>query len=331
MGRTDDAFVSNDPEDFQYVGDLGVTDTLDLKWDSVLPLAEAGKNLFNGITQGEISDIYAGAADLLGNAVSYAIDPLNWLISAGLTFLIDFIQPLEDLLSLFTGNAERIEAYAGKWKQLGEALVPLGEAVRQAATDELIEWKGRDAEAAKARLISFSEGIKATAGEAASIAGLLTLFSKIMAAAQQIIIGIIATLVEWMIIEWTAAMAASVPTMGASVAAAGTATTVQATAATSRAVRIVDKVISLLNRIRALLGKILPAALKRNVGESVIKFSGASATWSTVARIGADVLADPSSYIGPFVNTSTGAWKNQEAGDPPLSDRQIDEALDPNR
>jgi len=106
---------------------------------------------------------------------------------------------------------------------------------------------------------------------------------------------------------------------------------VQATAATSRAVRIVDKVISLLNRIRALLAKILPSALKRNVGESVVKFSGASATLSTVARIATDVVTEPSSYIGPFTNVSTGVWKREEAGAPPMSDQEIDEALDPNR
>lgn len=105
----------------------------------------------------------------------------------------------------------------------------------------------------------------------------------------------------------------------------------QATPATSRAVRIVDKVISLLNRIRALLAKILPSALKRNVGESVVKFSGASATLSTVARIATDVVTEPSSYIGPFTNVSTGVWKREEAGAPPMSDQEIDEALDPNR
>ena len=325
-----DAYLSNDDNDSQYAGDLGITDAVDTEWSSVTPMGEAMKNAYTGVTEGEMSDIFAAGADFIANAASFEIDPLNWLISAGLTFLIDFVQPLEDLLSLFTGNAERIEGYAKTWEQLGAALSPLADATQQAAADGLVEWEGKDAEAAKARLIDFGWGIRATGREASAIAGLLTLFSKIMAAAQQIIIGIMATLIEWMIIEWAAAMAAAGPTMGASVAAAGTATAVQATNATSRAVRIVDQVVSLLSRIGALLSKILPGALKANVASSVVKFAGASPVASTAVRVGGSVLGDAANFIGPGGNVATGIWKNADADDPPAP-AEIDRALDPSR
>lgn len=329
----DDAYLSNNSADGgQYAGNLGITDAVDYKWDSVVPLGETGKNLtvgtYTGITEGDWSDAWAGLSDLGGNVVSFVADPLNWLISAGLTFLVDFIQPLEDLLSLVTGNAERMEPYAGQWEELGRALVPLAAAIRQAATDDLIEWAGRDATAAKARLMEFADAVEATGGEAASISGLLTLFSKIMAAAQQLILGIIATLIEWMIIEWAAAMAAAAPTMGGSVAVAGAATGVQATVATSRAVRIIDKVVSLLTKVRGLLERVLPTALQAKVGASVFRFEGSSATLSTLARIGGDVLADPKGYGGVISNVSTGLWKHLASDEPDRSDQQIDDALD---
>lgn len=331
MTTTDDndAYLSNNSDDGgQYAGNLGITDAVDYKWDSVVPLGETGKNIYTGITQHDMVDLWAGASDLTGNVISFVADPLNWLISAGLTFLIDFVQPLEDLLSLVTGNAERMEPYAEQWEQLGQALVPLAAAIRQAATDELIEWAGRDAAAAKKRLLEFADAVEATGGEAASISGLLTLFSKIMAAAQQLIIGIIATLIEWMIIEWAAAMAAAAPTMGGSIAAAGAATGVQATVATSRAVRIIDKVVGLLVKIGRVLRQALPPVLRSKVGESVVRFSGSSATLSTVARIGADALADWRGWTGPFSNVTTGGAKNETAGGPKMTDQQIDDALD---
>jgi hypothetical protein len=328
----DDAYLSNNSDDgSQYAGNLGITDAIDHKWDSVVPLGEAGKNIYTGITEGEMVDLWAGASDLIGNGIAFVADPLNWLISAGLTFLIDFVQPLEDLLSLVTGNAERMEPYAEQWEQLGKALVPLAAAIRQAATDDLIEWAGQDATAAKTRLLEFADAVQATGGEAASISGLLTLFSKIMAAVQQLIIGIIATLIEWMIIEWAAAMAAAAPTMGGSVAAAGAATAVQSTVATTRAVRIIDRVVDLLVKIGRVLERALPPALRSKVGESVVQFSGASATLSTVARIGGDVMKDWRSWTGPFSNVTTGGAKNGMADGPGMSDQQIDEALDVNR
>lgn len=331
MTSTDDndAYLSNNTgAGSQYAGDLGITDAVDLGPGSVLPMGEAVKNLYTGISQGEWSDISSGVADFAANAFAVWADPLNWLISAGLTFLIDFVQPLEDLLSLVTGNSEQMEPYAGQWQQLGAALVPLAAAVRQAATDELIEWAGRDATAAKDRLLEFADAIEATGGEAASISGLLTLFSKIMAAAQQIIIGILATLIEWMIVEWAMAMAAAVPTMGGSVAAAGAATGVQATVATTRAVRVMDRVVQLLLRIRELMTRVLPAPLMAQVGRSVVGFRGSAAVLSTVGRIAGGVLSDPGGYAGPGVNLGTGIWKNQQAGDSSMSDEQIDAGLD---
>ncbi|MCW3817244.1 hypothetical protein ONA91_22585 [Micromonospora sp. DR5-3] len=331
MTTTDDndAYLSNNSDDGgQYAGNLGITDAIDYKWDSVLPMAEAAKNLYTGISEGEWTDIKAGVLDFAANGVAVWIDPLNWLISAGLTFLIDFVQPLEDLLSLVTGNAERMEPYAEQWEQLGKALVPLAAAVRQAATDELIEWAGRDAAAAKTRLLEFADAIEATGGEAASISGLLILFSKLMAAAQQIIIGILATLIEWMIVEWAIAMAAAAPTMGGSVAAAGAATGVQATVATTRAVRVMDRVVQLLLRIRDLMARVLPAGLMANVGKSVVQFRGSSATLSTAFRITGSVLRDPGGYVGPGVNAETGLTKYLTAGDSSMSDQQIDDALD---
>lgn len=331
MTSTDDndAYLSNNTDDgSQYAGNLGITDALDLGPDSVLPLGEATKNIYTGIQAHEWSDVASGVADLAANGFAFAVDPLNWLISAGLTFLIDFVQPLEDLLSLVTGNAERMEPYAEQWQQLGAALVPLAGAVRQAATDELIEWAGRDATAAKARLLEFADAIEATGGEAASISGLLTLFSKLMGAAQQIIIGILATLIEWMVVEWAIAMAAAAPTMGGSVAAAGAATGVQATVATSRAVRVMDRVVTLLLRIRELMARVLPAPLMAKVGKSVVDFRGSAAVLSTVARITGGVLRDPGGYAGPGVNLGTGLWKNHAAGEADMSDQDIDHALD---
>ncbi|MFJ8580228.1 hypothetical protein [Micromonospora sp. NPDC093277] len=327
----DDAYLSNNsPADGQYAGNLGITDAIDYRWDSVVPLAGSVKSLYTGISEGEMTDVWAGATDLIGNAVTFAADPLNWLITAGLSFLIDFVQPLEDLLSLVTGNAERIEPYGGQWEQLGRALVPLAAAIRQAATDDLIEWAGRDATAAKTRLLEFADAVEATGGEAASIAGLLTLFSKIMTAAQQLVIAIIATLIEWMIIEWAVAMAAAAPTFGGSVAAAGAATGVQATVATSRAVRIIDKVVSLLLKIGRLLERVLPAALQAKVASSVIDI-GSSATLSTVGKIGIGVLADWRNWVSPLSAASTGIAGAVTSDGPGMTDQQIDDALDVER
>lgn len=326
-----DAFLSNNKDDGDgYHGNLGITDAVDTKPSSVVPFWSDGEGIYKGISKGEWDEAVAGAGDILGNAVAFAMDPLNWLISAGLTFIIDFFQPLEDLLSLVTGNSERLQPYADKWKEMAAALPPLGDAIVQAATDHLVEWQGKDADAAKKKLTEFAAAVKATGGEADSISGLLSLFSAIMNAAQQIIIGILATLIEWAIITWTAAMAAAAPTFGGSVAAAGTATTVEVTVSTSRAVSTIDRVVTILNKLGGMLEKILPGALKSRVGSSVVQF-GAEATLKNLGKISLSTLTDPRGLISPIVTLGSGIYKGATSDGSDMSDEQIDDALDKNK
>ncbi|HEY1177365.1 MAG TPA: hypothetical protein VGF17_14510 [Phytomonospora sp.] len=329
MTDENDAYVSNDDADSQYAGNLGITNAVDTDPVSTIPLVEAGKNTWEGITQGDMDALTAGVLDFAGNAIAFVSDPLNWLITAGLTFVIDFFQPLEDLLSLVTGNAERVEGYANKWKQAAEALPALGDAAKQAADDGLIGWKGKDATAAKARIGTFGEAIKATGEEVNAVASLLVLFSKLMSAAQQIIIGLIATLVEWMIVTWVAAMAAAVPTAGASTAAAGTASVAATATQTSRAVKIIDTVVTFLTKIGKFLNKLLPPKLRQNVLNNVTELQAFRAfDVRTAMQVMGNSLKGWTTYSGSAASAGAGAEQAATNSGPDMSEQDIENGLD---
>ena len=210
----------------------------------------------------EIADIGGGVGDLAANVVAYVADPLNFLISTGLTFLVDVVQPLEDLLGLVTGNAERMDAEIARWGRVSAALVPLSTEIRQAADQGLLGWQGDTADAAKQRLHEFTDGVTGLADEVQKLSVIMSIAKTLMAIAQGLVIGVLSTLVEWLVFTWTAAMAAAIPTAGASTAAAGAATTVEVAGATTRAVRFVDRVITLLGRLRAVLTRMHPERMK---------------------------------------------------------------------
>lgn len=210
----------------------------------------------------ELADIGGGVADLGANIVAYVADPLNFLISSGLTFLVDVVQPLEDLLGLVTGNAERMDAEIARWGRVAAALTPLADEVRQAADQGLVGWQGRTADAAKQRLHEFTDGVTGLADEVQKLTVIMSIAKTLMAIAQGLVIGVLSTLVEWLVFTWSAAMAAAIPTAGASTAAAGAATTVEVAKSTSRAVRFVDRVITLLDRLRAMLTRMHPERMK---------------------------------------------------------------------
>ena len=211
----------------------------------------------------ELAAIAGSAADLGLNVVVYLADPLNFLITAGLTFLIDVVQPLEDLLGWVTGNPERMEAEIAKWDRVGNALEPLAKELRAAAEQGLIGWEGRSAEAAKARLVEFSEGMASVGNDVKQLQMIMGIAKTVMEVAQAFVIGLIATFVEWLVFTWTAALAAAAPTFGASTAAAGAATGVQGGIVATRAASFISRVVAILKRLRTVLYRMHPRAMRR--------------------------------------------------------------------
>ncbi len=232
---------------------------------SALPgAASSGTKIAHGDAEwDELFAIGGGFADLGLNVAVYFADPLNFLISAGLTFLIDVVQPLEDLLGLVTGNPERMDGEIAKWDRVANALEPLAKEVREAAEQGLIGWEGKAAAEAKARLIEFSEGVGSVGNDVKQLMYIMSLAKTLMEVAQAFVIGLIATFVEWLVWTWTAALAAAVPTAGASTAAAGAATGVQGALASSRAAAFITRVVNILKRLRGVLYKMHPRIMAR--------------------------------------------------------------------
>jgi len=305
---------------------------------SGLPQAvSAGAKMVNGDGDwGELFNIAGSLGDLGINVYMYAVDPLNALLSAGLTFLIDVIQPLEDLLGLVTGNPERMEGEIAKWERVGNALAPLAEEILQATREGLVGWQGEAAAAAKKRLEEFAGGVAGIQGDVQQLVFILNTAKLLMDVAQAFVIGLIATFVEWLIITWVPAMAAAVPTAGASTAAAGAATTAQGAMVVSRGTTFVSRVAAILNRLRAVLMKMHPRIMRRvqtsfqrrEAGRFVSGWVGAGPALKSSAL-------DFRTWMGPAdkaINTGANEIKRgMDALDDRMSDEELDRRLDPDK
>jgi hypothetical protein len=220
-------------------------------------LAVGGAKLKNGDAEwSDLLSIAGSAADTGLNVLVYAADPLNFLISAGLTFLIDVVQPLDDLLGLVTGNPERMEGESAKWERVATALDPLAQELRDIAEKGLVGWEGKAAAEAKARLLEFAEGMGDLANDIAKLQMIMNIAKMLMEIAQAFLIGVMATFVEWLVYTWTAALAAAGPTLGGSTAAAGAATGIEGALVSSRAATFITRIVELLKRLRTVLGRI---------------------------------------------------------------------------
>ncbi|MDQ0377563.1 hypothetical protein [Amycolatopsis thermophila] len=219
------------------------------------------------------------AANTIGSIVS---DPLGWLISNGVSFLISWIEPLNDMLDLVTGDPDALQSGADTFNKLGTEIEKLREETEQLLAEGLSDWDGPAAAAAGKRLAEFRDGVSGTAGATGEIATLLAVSSAVMSVIKDVITSIISDLVEWLIVTWLAALAASTFTFGGSVVAAEGTTAVEAGMATSKAGRwvqrvqaIIQKLKGLVDKIKAFIGripqKLVDGTLTENLGESAAK------------------------------------------------------------
>lgn len=345
-GNLKDSDVTNDGEPGGVFSlDIGGYDVLRLDAAKDVPgfpgipgAISAGMKWADGDSDwSELFNIAGSVGDLAANAVVYAADPLNWLISAGLSFLIDVVQPLEDMLGLVTGNAERMEGEIAKWDRVAGALVPLAEEIRTATANGLLTWEGRTADAARTRLAEFADGVDGIANDVKKVVMVLNLAKLLMEALQALIIGVLATFIEWLVFTWVAAMAAAVPTAGASTAAAGAATGVQAGIATSRGTAILSRGVGILRQLRGVLTKLHPSTMRRVQTTFQPRIAGKfTSGWIGSGQALINSLADWRAWAGTIDKALvTGANEIKRGVDysraDRLSDEEMDRSLDPDR
>ncbi|GIF71500.1 hypothetical protein [Asanoa siamensis] len=303
-----------------------------------LPQAvSAGAKMVNGDGDwGELFNIAGSAGDLGINVAMYAVDPLNALLSAGLSFLIDVVQPLEDLLGLVTGNPERMEGEIAKWERVGNALEPLAKEILEATREGLVGWQGEAADAARARLEEFAGGVAGIQGDVQQLVFILNTAKLLMDVAQAFVIGLIATFVEWMIMTWLPALAAAVPTAGASTAAAAAATTAQGAIVTTRGVTFIQKVAQIIIRLRGVLYRMHPRIMRRVQASFQLRVNGRFASgWVGSGTALRQSATDFRTWMGPAdkaLNTAGNEGKRLfEGQDEKMSDEELDRRLDPDR
>lgn len=228
---------------------------------------QAGRSLGQDIADGnvlaagkDVWDIGGLAKDVSafvgGHSGAVLGDPLEALIEAGLSFLIDLVAPLKQALDLVTGDSDGLTAKADHWNQVGTSLRALGPAVGEEAARTQGSWTGAAGDAFRGKLADFERGVTSVAGQADHVADLLRVSATLMDGAQGLIKSIIASWVEYAILTEAAAAASALFTFGASEAAGQAAVAGEAAVACGRGAETVGQTSSLLERVARMIGQV---------------------------------------------------------------------------
>jgi hypothetical protein len=291
-----------------------------------------------GANWSELTSIGGTVASMYGTVAAIGADPLNWLISQGLGFLIDWIQPLQDAIGYVTGNPERMDADMAKWARVQKALVPLSQEVRDAANAGLVTWEGEAAGAAKTKLNDFADGVLGVANDVSLIQTIMGVAKMLMELAYNFVLGLIAEFVEWMIMVWIPALASAPVTFGASTAAAGTATAVRAASTGSRATRFIARVNQILFKLKNVLYKLRKSGMENALRKFQKRDSGRYAGYKSASNVVRDFVTDRNRVFSPSSPSSWGGvaggvgraadnYCDWRSSDHQLSDDEIERKL----
>ncbi|WP_335992000.1 hypothetical protein [Glycomyces sp. MUSA5-2] len=188
--------------------------------DTVEKIQKVGRAENAGELIGAVADVSNSLLGTLNDVAQAITDPLMFLISAGLDFLISLIQPIDDLVGMVTGNGERMNQEIQRWDPIKDALPPIGEAVAKVPEEMLTAWSGKDGDAAREKIAEFAEAVVDVGDKIQVMQGLLQLTELIATLIRKTLLDIAGKWASQQIITWAAAGPLSAVTFGGAAVAA---------------------------------------------------------------------------------------------------------------
>jgi hypothetical protein len=149
-------------------------------WHTGINLIDDAASCYEGVSSGSWIEGGIGALGTALDLLTIAMNPVGTLISYGLNWLIEHVQPLQDALNQLAGDADQIAAYAQTWKNIGNAVGKAGKDLGDAVATQTANWTGSAADAyrdhVKTRVDALSTAATCanTVGSAVQIVGVIT-------------------------------------------------------------------------------------------------------------------------------------------------------------
>lgn len=167
-----------------------------------LPLADDYKGIKDAIESGSWIDGSVAGIGAALDVASIAIDPFSTLLSMGIEWAIEQVEPLKQALDWLAGDPEIIETHAMTWDNMANELFSIAEDLKARLTGDLNDWHGQAADSYRDILAVNIDvaGIFAgtAAGMGAATRGAGTLVQMIREVVRAFIADCIAKVVVWL-------------------------------------------------------------------------------------------------------------------------------------
>ncbi|MEJ2853488.1 MULTISPECIES: WXG100 family type VII secretion target [unclassified Saccharothrix] len=229
-------------------------------------------------------DIGLGVAGVGLEALSFVVDPLGSLLSAGVSWLIEHVKPLSDALDWLAGNADVVASHAATWKNAAKAVAEVRDDYTRDVADDTAGWVGQAGDAYRAVAKNNAEVLAGASTAADGFGSAVEMAGIVVAVVREVVRDLTADLVG-RLISWAAEVAFTL----------GLATPVVVAQASAAVARWGAKIGDILKKLVRTISKLIP--LLRKLGDVFAKVRKVLDDLKTPARSG-DELPRPGQTCG---------------------------------
>ncbi|MEU6247561.1 hypothetical protein [Glycomyces sp. NPDC047010] len=133
-------------------------------------IVESYSDLAIAIDSGSWVDASVAGLGAALETVGAVIDPIGTLAAAGVGWLIEHVEPLQEALDMLAGNPDLVEAHAMTWDNVADECFALSEAMEGFVDNDIEGWDGDAADAYRDKGDANADAMGCIGGTALSLA-----------------------------------------------------------------------------------------------------------------------------------------------------------------
>ncbi|MFD2420482.1 DUF6531 domain-containing protein [Amycolatopsis pigmentata] len=156
-------------------------------WHSGISVLDDAAGVYDGVQSGSWIEGGLAAFGTGMDLLTMAMNPVGTLISYGLNWLIEHVQPLQDALNHLAGDADQIAAYSQTWKNVAESVKKAAQDLASTVEKDTANWTGQAADTYRANLKNKIDHINAASTCAETISTVVQIVGVITGAVRGLV------------------------------------------------------------------------------------------------------------------------------------------------
>ncbi|MFC7341693.1 hypothetical protein [Saccharopolyspora griseoalba] len=291
-------------------------------WGQGIGIAESVSDisqLKDGSSWVESGLAWGGAAM---EGVGLAVDPIGTLLSYGLSWLIEHVEPLNEALDWFAGDPDGVGAYAKTWANVSQAVKQAAEQYDDAVRADTSDWRGAAGDAYRKQAAEKSEALHGAGELADTISSVVEIMGQVVGGVRDFVRDLISDCISRLItyaLEAVCSFGLAIPLVAAQATAFISKTVAKIAEVVSKLTRTLSNVSPKLARLAEVFGDIMKTL--GDLGKSAAKGVGKVVDKLDVGGKLGDKLAEPAwKKVDDTFGTDVVGKHHAKFGDPSAPD-----------